>query len=72
MAGCNPPHSWRNAMELTERQRYLLRACVNAEIENSDQCETQLSLEITEDADDPDAAVSALREELAELLNVLS
>ncbi len=54
-------------MKLTERERKLLAACVDAELENNDQGDTNLSLDETEEAKDPDKAHEALRTELQAL-----
>lgn len=59
-------------MELTDRQKYLLRACVNAELNDNAQCDTSLSLAETEKADDTDKALAVLRKDLIELRDMLT
>jgi hypothetical protein len=55
------------ALSLTERQQELVRACIDAELENNNQCDTSLSLSVSDDADDPDEATKNLRKELRAL-----
>lgn len=64
-------------MKLTDRQKHLLRACVEGELEMNDQGDTALSIEAAgddEEVNDDDAAkaVEKLQEELRELLTILA
>lgn len=57
-------------MQLSEREKYLLIACIDAELENNRQCDTSLSLAETENIEDEkwiDEALKGLRSDLTTL-----
>lgn len=56
---------------LTDRQLYLLRSCVEAELSSNRRTDTPLSVAETDDSGDPDAALAQLRAELVALLDTL-
>lgn len=58
-------------MILSKRQRFLIRCCIDAELEMSDQGDTNLSLSVIENAEDPDEAQEALRQELIAIQNLM-
>ena len=57
-------------MVLSNRQMFLIRSCIDAELEMSNQGDTNLSLS-TDDAENPDEAQEALRQELIEIQNLM-
>lgn len=57
--------------EMTTRQKYLLVACVEAELEINRQCDTGLAIAECDDKDDPSAALASLRQELKEIITLL-